>query len=356
MEKQKRQSVSSKNLCKKRNVFLYFLGGFAGIILLFFMASYVFVPSYRFEDPKPFSGDYVNNPYQNLTNVNWNYIDLRNDNIMPTYEYGRGLFPTHYLCVNYKSERKIHYPFSQNIHFKQYNINCLSKTSSLVIPTRLDKGFKLREIKHLDNYRLMEVISSSGNYFNYWDLALSSGRRVNIVATDSESEDDGIVNKTVVNADSNDNEQIIASLKKGDSYAISYLKGNSDLPELKCLELTNDTIFVEATKEMKTLRFIGQNGVVKDSLSNVNQGVYEFKDGDSYIRVEMSFDDETTIYLNPIVRHKFQYFFDPSMSLMMKEKTWIMRIVFVFVVIFFVKYLLSNKKEKVDEDKGEYNK
>ena len=356
MEKQKRQSDSSKNLCKKGNVFLYFLGGFVGIVTLFFVVSYVFVPTYRFEDPKPFSGDFINNPYQNLTDANWNYIDLRNDNKMPTYEYGRGLFPTHYLCVNYKSERKIHYPFAQNIHFKQYNINCLSKTSSLVIPTRLDKGFKLREIKHLDNYRLMEVISSYGNYFNYWDMALSSGRRVNIVATDSESEDNRFVNKTVVNAVLNDNEQIVNSLKKGDSYAISYLKDNSNLPELKCLELTNDTIFVEATKEVKTMRFIGQNGVVKDSLTDVNQGVYAFNDDDSYIRVELSFDDETTIYLNPIVRHKFQYFFDPSMSMMMKEKTWLMRIVFVFVIIFFVKYLLSNKKEKVDEDKGECNK
>ena len=107
---------------------------------------------------------------------------------------------------------------------------------------------------------------------------------------------------------------------------------------------------------MKTLLFIGQNGIVKDSLANVNQGVYVFKDDDSYIRVEMSFDDETVIYLNPIVRHQFQYFFDPSLSVMMKERTWLMRIIYVFVIIFFVKYLLSNKKEEVDEDKRECNK
>ena len=140
-------------------------------------------------------------------------------------------------------------------------------------------------------------------------------------------------------------------MKNGDSYAISYLKGNLDLPELKSLKLENDTIFVEANKSMKTLCFIGQNGIVKDSLSDVNQGVYAFKDNDSYIRVEMSFDDETVIYLNPIVRHQFQYFFDPSLSVMMKERTWLMRIIYVFVIIFFVKYLLSNKKEEVDEDK-----
>lgn len=356
MEKQNHKSESSKNICKKGKFIHWILAGFATIIVLFYVTLYVFVPTYRFEDPKPFSGDFIHNPYQKLTNVNWNYVDLRNDDIMPTYEYGRGLFPTHYLCVNYESERKIDYPFFQNIHFKQYNINCLNKTSSLVIPTRLDNGFKLREMKHLDNYRLMEVVSSYGKYFNYWDLALSSGRRINIVATDSESDDSGFVNKTVINADLNDDEQIINSLKNGDSYAISYRNGNMDLPELKCLELINDTIFVEATKEVETLRFIGQNAKVKDSLSNVNQGVYVFKDDDSYIRVEMSFDDETVIYLNPIVRHQFHYFFDPSLSVMMKERTWLMRIIYVFVIIFFVKYLLSNKKEEVDEDKRECNK
>lgn len=337
-------------MCKKNSFFLYFIGGLVGVLLLFFLTLYVFVPTYRFEDPKPFSGDFINNPYQNLTNANWNYIDLRNDDIMPTYEYGSGLSSTHYLCVNYKSQRKIDYPFLQNVHFKQYNINCLNETSSMVIPTRLDDGFKLREIKYLDNYRLMEVLSPYGDYFDYWDLALSSGRRVNIVATDSEQYNDEFVNKTVVNADLNDIEQIINSLKNGDSYAISYLNGNLDLPKLKSLQLTNDTIVVEATKKMKSLRFIGQNCVVKDSLSDVNQGAYVFKEDDSYIRVEMCFDDETMIYLNPIVRHQFQYFFDPSLSVMMKERTWLMRIIYVLVVIFFVKYLVFNKKDEVDED------
>jgi hypothetical protein len=44
------------------------------------------------------------------------------------------------------------------------------------------------------------------------------------------------------------------------------------------------------------------------------------------------------------------------LSVMMKERTWLMRIIYVFVIIFFVKYLLSNKKEEVDEDKRECNK
>ena len=348
-------SDSSKKARPKSSFFLRLLLSLVGLILLFFVTLYVFVPSYRFAEPKPFSGKYVYNPYQKLTNANWNYIDLRDESDISSYEYGYGMFPTHYLCVDYKYKRKIDYPLFQNIHFKQYNINRLNESSSLVILTRLDKGFKLREIKHLDNYRLMEVVSSYGDYFDYWDMALASGRRVNIVATSFKSDCNDMVNKTVVNADLNDKNAIVNSLKNGDSYAISYLNGNLDLPELRRLKLTNDSILVEASKEIKTLRFIGKNGYVVDSLSDVSQGVYAFKENDSYIRTELIFDDETHIYLNPIVRHEFQYFFDPSMTEVMKEKTWLMRIVYVFVIIFFVKYLLSDKKE-TNEDKGKCNK
>ena len=62
----------------------------------------------------------------------------------------------------------------------------------------------------------------------------------------------------------------------------------------------------------------------------------------------MRFDDGTTIYLNPLTRHEFQYFFDPSLSYMMKARTWLMRFVYIFATIFFIKYLLSNKKEDND--------
>lgn len=343
--------MSSKKKDMKSEFLLRIFAVIIALVLLFFVAIYVFVPSFRFEEPKPFSGRFIHNPYQNLSNEDWNYYDfrdsLRNFNII-SYEYGFGLSNARYLCMEYKSKRSIDYPFFQNIHFKQYNINCLTKESSLVVPANLNKGFKLREVRHLDNYRLLEVLSSYGNYLEYWDAALSSGRRVNILATSNLNE---IKHSVAINADYANKEQVIKSLNDGDFYAISY-KDDKDLPKLKDLILTNDTIFVSATKPISQLRFIGQNGKVNDSLNDVNQGFYVFKSDDSYIRIEMYFDDGTIIYLNPLVRHQYQYFFDPTLSEMMTEKTWLMRIIFVCVIIFFIKYLLTNKKED-DEGKGE---
>ena len=343
--------MGSMNNDLKSKFLLRTISAATTLILLFFVAIYVFVPSYRFEEPKPFSGKFIHNPYQNLSNENWCHYDFR-DSLMDfnisSYEYGYGLSQAKYFCLDYKSKRKIDFPFIQNIHFKQYNINCLNRESSLVIPTNLDKGFKLREIKHLDNYRLMEIISPYGKHLEYWDAALSSGRRINILATSNLNE---YKHSVVVNADYSDKDLILKSLKDGDFYAISY-KDGSNLPMLKDLKIINDSIYICLTKVAEEIRFIGQNGVVRDSLQDTNHGVYIFGNNDSYIRIESYFDDGTTIYLNPIIRHQYQYFFDPSLSEIMKEKTWLMRIVFVSVLIFFIKFLLTNKKEKSDEDKG----
>lgn len=336
--------MSSKDKDAKYKFPLRIFGVIIVLVLLFFVTLYIFVPTYRFEDPKPFSGRFIHNPYQKLTNYEWEYFDFR-DSLMnfniTSYEYGYGLSQTRYLCVDYKSKRKIDYLFFQNIHFKQHNINCLNKNSSLVIPTNLNKGFKLREFKHLDNYRLMEILSPRGEFINYWDLALSSGHRVNILAT---SNLNNFKHSVAINADYNDKEQILSSLKEGDFYAISYKKENDDLPQLDNISLNNDTIYISADKTIKKLRFIGQNGVVKDSLCNVSQGLYIFKEDDTYIRTELYFDDGTTIYLNPTIRHQYQYFFDPVLSEIMKEKTWLMRIVFICVIIFLGRHLLSSRK------------
>ena len=66
--------------------------------------------------------------------------------------------------------------------------------------------------------------------------------------------------------------------------------------------MSGDTIHISADTTIKELRFIGQNGITKDSLYNINQGVYIFREDDSYIRIEMNFDDGATIYLNPIFK------------------------------------------------------
>lgn len=344
--------MSSKPKPKKCDLFLRIVSAVFGLLLFFIVSIYVFAPSYRFETPMPFSGEYIYNPYHKLTCFDWNYYDFRdsaNNAGVSVCEYGRGISSARYLCFDYQEEMMIDYPFFQNIHHKQHNVQRLSDDSEIVVLANIEKGFKLREIKHLDSYRLMEVMSPYGIVKDYWDLALSSGHRVNAMANLGSHSDMRYANAVSMEHDGRD--KILSSLKTGDSYAISYKVDEEDLPELRNIKIINDSIFVEFSKVSDKICFIGQDAMVKDSLVLVNGGSYAFKEDDSYIRIEAYFADETTIFLNPIVRHRFQYFFDPVLSEMMKERTWLIRIAYVFVVIFLAKYLLCTKNVR-DESKG----
>ena len=155
-----------------------------GAILLAIMALYLTVPSYVFAEIEPFHGEYIYNPYTEINRLN--YLDFRSENIdnqgFYVYEFGYALSGTRYLCLGYEKERKIDYPFLQSIHYKQFNIDKLNKITRLVALAHPTKGFKKGELTHLDHYRVMEALSPGNNSLYYWDIALSNGHRVNIIA------------------------------------------------------------------------------------------------------------------------------------------------------------------------------
>ena len=160
---------------------LWFFGG----ILLIIMAIYLAVPSYSFADIEPFQGEFVYNPYSEINRIN--YFDFRSKSIenqgIKVYEYGYALTGTRYLCLGYEKKRIIDYPFLQSVHYKQFNIDKLNKITRLVAPAHPTKGFKQGQMTHLDHYRVMEALSLNDNSLYYWDIALSNGHRVNIIAT-----------------------------------------------------------------------------------------------------------------------------------------------------------------------------
>lgn len=350
MKEKKLKSRNSKKMSSAIKVLLCIVIVIIALISAFYVVLYLSVPSYSFKEPTAFTGDFIYNPYQDVKKNRWQYLDFRGDSTdragIPVYEYGYGFSSTRYLCINYKTKRKIDYPFFQNIHFKQYNIDCLCNDCSLVVLAHPSKGFKLRDMRYLDHYRMLEVISPYGRAFDYCDLALSSGHRVSIIGSTGLANNDAFICKTVVNVENKDKKGIIKSLESGGFYVIYYKYENKNVPFLKELSLKGDTLSVLASQQIEEVRFIGQNGELKESLNNVNQGDYLFKDNDTYIRTELTFADGTEIYLNPVVRHKFRYFFDSGFSSVMIGRTWLMRIVYLVAIIFFVRYLLLGFKER----------
>ncbi|MBR6438335.1 MAG: hypothetical protein IKS65_04020 [Bacteroidales bacterium] len=319
---------------------------FVGAILLIIMAIYLAVPSYTFADIEPFKGDFIYNPYSKIDRIN--YIDFRSESIenqgINVYEYGYALTGTRFLCLGYTEKRKIDYPFLQSVHYKQFNIDQLNKKCRLVAPAHPSKGFKKVEMTRLDHYRVMEALSPNDNSLYYWDIALSNGHRVNIIAnTGDEFGADSIKYLTACIGD-NDAKSILNSLETGNSYAVKYSGSLIEVSELQKVTLRNDTLFVSVSEKAKGIRFIGQNAIVKQRVSDVTEACYHFEKNDTYIRTEIEFENGNILYLNPLVRHQYQYFFDLDKAKIMKGRTYLMWAVYILVVIAFARLIFTRKK------------
>ena len=323
----------------KNNKFYLVLTCVISAILLIILALYLAVPSYSFAEIEPFKGDYIYNPYSDIKRIN--YVDFRSESIenqrIKVYEFGYALTGTRYLCLGYDSKRYIDYPFLQSIHYKQFNIDKLNKKCRLVAPAHPSKGFRQGQMTRLDHYRVMEALSPEDNSLYYWDIALSNGHRVNIIATGE--------NYTTACIGDNDAESILNALEKGNSYGVHYTGSLAQVPQLIDVTIKYDNIFVTVSETAKEMRFIGQNAVVKSVSNNVEKGFYPIKNDDTYIRVEVEFANGNTLYLNPIVRHQYQYFFDLDKAQVMKGRTYLMWAVYVIVAVFLVRMLIVRKHE-----------
>ncbi|HPE43148.1 MAG TPA: hypothetical protein PKV88_03620, partial [Bacteroidales bacterium] len=147
-------------------------------ILLVVLSFYLLAPSYQFEEPKPFSGPILYNPYQNIDSLNlykynfqvqskaWGgitdgrlnsnelidsiYKGLSFDHVatsdyqkinrfkeesqayIPTYEHGYGIRKTHQVCIGASRVLWLDYPFYQSLRHKQHIINELQADCELI--------------------------------------------------------------------------------------------------------------------------------------------------------------------------------------------------------------------------------
>ena len=264
---------------KKKKGFWFYFGRIIACIgialLLPILYVYLSVPTYSFKEPKPFSGEYLYNPYQDMNPDQWKkyhfhchsrkyfgltngrkstestidsvyqalgynhygisdymYINPHNadrEDYIPAYEHGYGLIrKTHQICIGAESVYYIDFPFMQNLNTKQHMINKLGEHSRFVMPAHASftKGYKVNDMMLLSNYRLLEVLNPYGDAFEHWDMALSNGHRVYALGDD----DTHNINKanqvchnlTMVNTPDLDPEHIYEALDKGASYAVEF--------------------------------------------------------------------------------------------------------------------------------------
>ena len=263
---------------KKKGFWFYFGRVMAGIgiaLLLLVLYVYLSVPTYSFKEPKPFSGEYLYNPYQDMQPDQWKkyhfhchsrrYFGLTNgrksketaidsvyqalgydhygisdymginthgadrEDYIPAYEHGYGLFrKTHQICIGAEKVYWPDFPFMQNLNMKQHMINKLGERCRFVMPAHASftKGYKVNDMIFLSNYHLLEVVNPYGNAIEHWDMALSHGHRVYALGDDDTHNITDVRevchNLTMINTPDLNPEHVYEALDKGLCYAVEF--------------------------------------------------------------------------------------------------------------------------------------
>lgn len=383
---------------------LYMLLTFVALVA----ATSVFVPSYSFDEPKPFSGTYLHNPYENMNPDNWiqsnfhahtrqfagltngrlntnemldsvysalgfqhagisdynkiNFYDSLDPSFIPAYEHGYGIFKIHQLCIGAEKVRRLDYFAFQNLSMKQHTLNRLEKQTRLAIPAHpsfVKKGYLVEDMKYLSNYKLMEVLNGFRISTAHWDSALSNGHLVYLIGNDDSHDVTDITDVatrfTMINAPENEAEQLLCALEKGIAVGVDFPvkvdetldqkieRLRKDLPYISQVELNNDTLLISASKQIRKIKFIGQNGKELDVQKDKKTAMYVIQPEDNYVRCELNFKGGATLYLNPITRHESDQIVKQRLDKVNYPKTIILWMVYILVII-SIAIIIKKKK------------
>ncbi len=324
---------------------------FITVVILLSACLYIRCSIYSFQETSPFQGSHLYNPYGGNSSGSWSkanfhthaiawgritnghqtpeeiidvYKNLGYDilsisnyhNIkevtgsamksIPVYEHGYNIFKTHRLVFEPSRVNFFDLPFFQTTNMKQSVINALANESTCIALNHPVKrnGYPDKDLEKLSGYDLMEVLNHSANSAVKWDVVLSAGKPVWCVGNDdmhnAEKESEVGVCWAML-YDVRDSADITEKLKKGNAYIVKGKKGVSG-NALKSLVVKADTMVVKLARPAQTVRFIGQQGVVRQTAAQQDSVAYVFRADDTYIRTEI-IDGDDMIYLNPVIRY-----------------------------------------------------
>lgn len=258
---------------------LKFIGKVIGVILGLFVALLLgmslFVPIYDFDEPYPFSGNYLHNPYEGMDSTAWlkcnfhahtrtaggvadgrnntdqlldsiyrsfgfDHVGISNYNTIneygkdqpsyvPGYEHGYGIFKIHQLGLGARKVRRIDYPLWQTLSMKQHTLNKIGQQAELAIPAHpsfVEKGYRPEDFKYLSNYKLLEVLNGYRKSPAHWDMALSNGHLVYLIGGDDTHNmaniNDPANRFTLINSAVNDREHLLSALVSGKAVGVAF--------------------------------------------------------------------------------------------------------------------------------------
>jgi hypothetical protein len=311
---------------------------------------YACAPIYRFPSPVAFSGPLLFNPYQDAKGT-WQranfhahgraWLGLTNGRqsnaevvdryrslgysvpgvsnyhqiaahegvaTIPAYEHGYNIGKHHQLAIGARQVDWLDFPIWQSRSHLQYIIDRVARTTELVAlvhPESRD-AYGVPALQALTGYHLIEVVNGKFPHDDAWDAALSSGHAVWGIGNDDNHNLDDTerlgVAWTMIDAPSSSTDDIVDALRAGRSYAVLRTNAAAADTILDAATVAGHTLTVTVTGEPSAFDFIGQNGAVRKTESEVLTASYTFEPGDTYIRVAIR-APRTTMYLNPVLRY-----------------------------------------------------
>lgn len=384
----------------------------------FLVAMNIFVPVYIFDEPVPFHGDYLLNPYQDIDSSYWKccnfhghtrqyggvtngrnngnavydsmyrlfgydhvgisdynkvngYENGRDPGFIPGYEHGYNVWKTHQVCLGTKKVRRIDYFFYQTLSHKQHMLNRLGEQNRVVAvahPSFVDGSYNVSDMKYLSNYKVLEVLNGFVNSPEHWDMALSNGHLVYLIADDDTHDvlkvNDIALKITYLNAKDNDASQLYDALLSGKAVGVDFdldreeqmdhkvKRFKRDIPYLNSAKLSGDYFTVNVTKPIRQADFIGQGGTVlksdwHDDADSVFRASYKILPTDQYVRTVLTFFDGTTMWLNPITRHESSDIIKQRLdhvSYTWTAALWMVYLGIILVIVKLVQKYTQNKK------------
>lgn len=281
---------------------------------------------------------------------------------IPVYEHGYGLLKSHELVIGAEKVSWYDFLFFQSFSNTQNVIVRLRNGNEVISVNhpRLRNAFTPEKLKYIRGYDLLEITSHS--YFNatdLWDSVLSAGYPAFALGSDDnhdiyDPEDFGYV-FTMINSEHANKIEILNSLRSGKAFAVEMepqkdsspqkkLEQASMVPVLTSCKIDYGILEMKFDKMFDTLKIIGQNGVLIDKAVKTNYMIYKIRNDDTYMRAELSINHMISVFLNPVFRYSGT--FQKNEPEIDYTKTWLFRLLYTLVFVFFIFVYYKYKKSK----------
>lgn len=357
------------------------------VVIVVVALYYLWAPRYYFPQTEVFYGNKIYNPYKNTDSKSWERVGLythplwyqdimdrvtgNDQHIEPNpyyYDtiinisnqkfsdhgnvYMQGLVHDDHLVMGCDDIEWRDYPFIRDIHNKQHRINLIKHHGCLVYlePSVFLEDFRQDHPVLLRNYDGLLMDESVVQALHFWDQTLSSGHYTTILAKTLPESSRLMPEKyhriLYVNRNAGTLNEAFAS---GNYFlALQYeYDGNEAKPSMKSklsgVKVERDSVWVNTSTKAFAINFFGQNGNVLKVARDTKTAFYALQRSDTYIRIEIIFEDGARYYLNPVSRYSGK---DPKAVIGVEVnylKTWLLRgagilaLLFVIWILFYIK-------------------